>query len=264
MDTPSINEVLKKNPPPTSVLHVQFQNTVTQTPPSAMDGHTPYNSNVEDPKIPLLLPIQNTPPAPQGYSCSIKSVFTTKNLSIALGPLACTVICLTVNFDGRPSSRNMLAVLTWVFVWWLTVAVPMPVTSMTPLFLFPLFGLATSDAVAKSYMNDIIALVLGSFTLALAVEHYNIHRRLALNVSCKNAVPFLFLNKNSHTSAHTWSWIIHARYDDPKFPNLDVFPILIHLNIFVQGSRPQGIVYFLLYSFQRVRNLDITLRGILF
>ncbi|KAF5182508.1 Tonoplast dicarboxylate transporter, partial [Thalictrum thalictroides] len=78
-------------------------------------------------------------------------------------------------------SRNMLAVLTWVFLWWLTEAVPMPITSMAPLFLFPLFGIATADHVAKTYMDDVIALVLGSFILALAVEHYNIHRRLALN-----------------------------------------------------------------------------------
>lgn len=77
----------------------------------------------------------------------------------------------------------MLAVLAWVFTWWLTEAVPMPVTSMALLFLFPLFGIASADEVAHSYMNDVIALVLGSFILALAVEHYNIHRRLALNVS---------------------------------------------------------------------------------
>lgn len=82
----------------------------------------------------------------------------------------------------------MLGVMTWVFLWWLSEAVPMPITSMSPLFLFPLFGLATADVVAKSYMNDVIALVLGSFMLALAVEHYNIHRRLALNVSSQKSV----------------------------------------------------------------------------
>lgn len=59
----------------------------------------------------------------------------------------------------------------------------MPVTSMSPLFLFPLFGISSADHVAHSYMDDVIALVLGSFILVLAVEHYNIHRRLAFNVS---------------------------------------------------------------------------------
>lgn len=59
----------------------------------------------------------------------------------------------------------------------------MPITSMAPLFLFPLFGISSADDVAKTYMDDVIALVLGSFILALAVEHYNIHRRLALNIT---------------------------------------------------------------------------------
>uniref|UniRef100_A0A453EPG4 Tonoplast dicarboxylate transporter n=1 Tax=Aegilops tauschii subsp. strangulata TaxID=200361 RepID=A0A453EPG4_AEGTS len=76
----------------------------------------------------------------------------------------------------------MLGALAWVFIWWLTDAVPLGVASMAPLFLFPAFGISSSDAVAKAYMDDVISLVLGSFILALAIEHYNIHRRLALNV----------------------------------------------------------------------------------
>ncbi|XP_024310988.1 tonoplast dicarboxylate transporter isoform X2 [Brachypodium distachyon] len=104
-------------------------------------------------------------------SCSplIKSLRANKYLAIAAGPLA--------------AARNMLAVLAWVFLWWLTDAVPLAVASMAPLFLFPLFGVSSSDAVAKAYMDDVISLVLGSFILALAIEHYNIHRRLALNIT---------------------------------------------------------------------------------
>jgi hypothetical protein len=60
---------------------------------------------------------------------------------------------------------------------------------MAPLFLFPLFGVASADAVAKVYMDDVISLVLGSFILALAIEHYQIHRHLALNV--RDAPPSL-------------------------------------------------------------------------
>ena len=76
----------------------------------------------------------------------------------------------------------MLGVLAWVFLWWITDAVPLAVASMAPLFLFPAFGISSADAVAKAYMDDVISLVLGSFILALAIEHYSIHRRLALNV----------------------------------------------------------------------------------
>lgn len=144
----------------------------------------------DDPKSPLLPlhhdhdhnPIQRS----QSFLSGLKSILTLKTLSVLLGPLLCTIICLCVKLDGPVASRNMLAVLVWVFAWWLTEAVPMPITSMSPLFLFPLFGIASADDVAHSYMDDVIALVLGSFILALAVEHYNIHRRLALNVSFSN------------------------------------------------------------------------------
>lgn len=105
-----------------------------------------------------------------------------------MGPLLCAVICVCVKFEGGPTpsaSRNMLGVLAWIFAWWLTEAVPMPITSIAPLFLFPLFGIASADDVAHSYTDDVISLVLGSFILVLAVEHYNIHRRLALNVRIK-------------------------------------------------------------------------------
>ncbi|XP_015878550.3 tonoplast dicarboxylate transporter [Ziziphus jujuba] len=141
----------------------------------------------EDPKIPLL-PVHHEDQIQrsQGFGSSLISIWTPKNAFILLGPLLCAVICVCVKLDDGPSSstsRNMLGVLAWIFSWWITEAVPMPVTSMSPLFLFPLFGIASSDDVAQSYMDDVIALVLGSFILALAVEHYNIHRRLALNMT---------------------------------------------------------------------------------
>lgn len=142
-----------------------------------------HDHNSDDSKTPLLLihnPInipQQSPPH-LSYSSLIAYIY------ILLGPTLCAIVCLCVKFDGEPvASRNMLGVLAWIFAWWLTEAVPMPVTSMSPLFLFPLFGIASADSVAHSYMDDVISLVLGSFILALAVEHYNIHRRLALNIT---------------------------------------------------------------------------------
>ncbi|KAG6771021.1 hypothetical protein POTOM_022364 [Populus tomentosa] len=148
-----------------------------------MNGdHTP-NLNSDDPKTPLLPvhdPIQRSP---SSISYPITSLFTPNNFYILLGPLLCTLICLLVKLDAPVTSIYMLAILAWIFSWWFTEAVPMPITSMTPLFLFPLFGIASADSVARSFMDDVIALVLGSFILALAVEHYNIHKRLALNIT---------------------------------------------------------------------------------
>ncbi|KAF2576343.1 hypothetical protein F2Q70_00002326 [Brassica cretica] len=137
-------------------------------------------------KSPLLPVVHNEEPREQQtVGQHLQTIFTPTNCYIALGPLLCAVVCLCVRLGGddKTTARNMLGVLVWIFAWWLTEAVPMPITSMSPLFLFPLFGITSSDDVASSYMDDIIALVLGSFILALAVEHYNIHRRLALNIT---------------------------------------------------------------------------------
>uniref|UniRef100_A0A5B7B135 Putative tonoplast dicarboxylate transporter n=1 Tax=Davidia involucrata TaxID=16924 RepID=A0A5B7B135_DAVIN len=137
----------------------------------------------DDPKTPLLPGRHDPIHRSESFNSTIKSILTLKSFFVLLGPLLCTIICLCVKLDGPATSRNMLGVLVWVFTWWLTEAVPMPITSMSPLFLFPLFGISSADDVAHSYMDDVIALVLGSFILALAVEHYNIHRRLALNIT---------------------------------------------------------------------------------
>ncbi|ESQ39907.1 hypothetical protein EUTSA_v10000848mg [Eutrema salsugineum] len=141
----------------------------------------------DDPKSPLLPVVHNDdePCERQSVGQHLRTIFTPKNCYIALGPLLCAVVCLCARLGGdeTTTARNMLGVLVWMFAWWLTEAVPMPITSMSPLFLFPIFGISAADDVASSYMDDVIALVLGSFILALAVEHYNIHRRLALNIT---------------------------------------------------------------------------------
>ncbi|XP_023519063.1 tonoplast dicarboxylate transporter [Cucurbita pepo subsp. pepo] len=139
----------------------------------------------DDSKTPLLAADDDPQFHRSGsFRSTVNSIFTLKNLYVVLGPVLCAAVCSFMKLEGSsPGSRNMLGVLVWVFTWWLTEAVPMPITSMSPLFLFPLFGIAAADEVAHNYMNDVIALVLGSFILALAVEHYNIHKRLALNVT---------------------------------------------------------------------------------
>eukprot|EP00262_Sarcandra_glabra_P018443 TRINITY_DN661_c0_g2_i1.p1 TRINITY_DN661_c0_g2~~TRINITY_DN661_c0_g2_i1.p1 ORF type:complete len:555 (+),score=44.31 TRINITY_DN661_c0_g2_i1:65-1666(+) len=168
------------------------------------------NSYPDDPKTPLL-PLQSSDRYLDTYNFSLKSIFNLKNLFVLLGPLVCMIICLFVDINGQNSCRNMLGVLCWVFLWWLTEAVPMPITSMSPLFLFPFFGISSAQSVITSYMDDVISLVLGSFILALAIEHYNIHRRLAMTITlifCGDPLnPPLLLLGICATSAFVSMWM---------------------------------------------------------
>ncbi len=82
-------------------------------------------------------------------------------------------------------SRLMMAagaVAVLVACWWITVAVPIPVTSLLPLVLFPIVGVMPVGDAAAPYANSNIFLFMGGFIIALGVERWQLHRRIALHV----------------------------------------------------------------------------------
>lgn len=74
------------------------------------------------------------------------------------------------------------AVAALMAVWWATEAIPVPVTALLPLALFPLLDVATINEVTAPYANPLIYLFLGGFMIALAMQRWNLHRRIALNI----------------------------------------------------------------------------------
>jgi len=66
-------------------------------------------------------------------------------------------------------------------IWWITEAIPIPVTALLPLVLFPLLGINTAAATAANYAHHLIFLFLGGFWIAVTLERWNVHRRIALH-----------------------------------------------------------------------------------
>lgn len=69
-----------------------------------------------------------------------------------------------------------------MIIWWVTEALPMPVVALLPLILFPVLNISNLRQTATPYADPIIFLFMGGFMLGLAIEKWNLHKRIALNI----------------------------------------------------------------------------------
>lgn len=98
-----------------------------------------------------------------------------------LAPFLSVFVLLFMDLEpGKPVVTYTLAVAIFMALWWIAEVVPLAVTSLLPIVFFPLFGIMNGADVSKTYFNHIIFLFIGGFVVALAIQKWNLHRRIAL------------------------------------------------------------------------------------
>jgi solute carrier family 13 (sodium-dependent dicarboxylate transporter), member 2/3/5 len=90
------------------------------------------------------------------------------------------ILLMPLPVSMAESAQRMLAVVALMSIWWVGEATSLAVTALLPLVLFPILGIMPSKQVAPNYANHLIFLFLGGFMIALAMEKWNFHKRLAL------------------------------------------------------------------------------------
>ena len=104
-------------------------------------------------------------------------------IGLILGPILFSAIMIFVEADGLSfEAKCILASTAWMAVWWVTECVPISVTALLPIVLFPLTGGMDLSTTTAAYGHKLVFLFVGGFLIALAIEKWHLHKRLALNI----------------------------------------------------------------------------------
>ncbi len=107
----------------------------------------------------------------------------TKKIGLILGLSASILIYFFTELDpAKPEITATLSIAVLMAVWWVTEAVPISVTALLPVALFPLLGIMNGKTISSAYFNHVIFLFIGGFLMALAMERHNLHKRIALKI----------------------------------------------------------------------------------
>ena len=102
---------------------------------------------------------------------------------LLLGPAVFLVLVFIPQPEGLAvEGWRLAAVAVWMAVWWISEAIPIPATALLPIVLFPLLGIMPAGTVTLSYAHHLIFLFIGGFMIAVTMERWELHRRIALHV----------------------------------------------------------------------------------
>ena len=102
-------------------------------------------------------------------------------VGLLLGPLLFALLLLSPLPEGMtPQGLRVAAVAVLMAVWWVTEAIPIPATALLPIALFPVLGVLSGSEVTRAYGNHLIYLFLGGFLIAVTMQKWDLHHRIAL------------------------------------------------------------------------------------
>lgn len=102
--------------------------------------------------------------------------------SLLAGPALFFIFLILRPFGLDYAASCTIGTIAWMLVWWISEALPMGATSLLPIIIFPLTGIMSIEKTCIAYGNKFVFLFLGGFIIAIAMEKWQLHRRIALNI----------------------------------------------------------------------------------
>ena len=111
-------------------------------------------------------------------------------IGIQLIPMPNTLLASIANqgFSGDEaivaarSAWVVLSLMVLMATWWITEAIPIPVTALLPMIVLPIAGVSPIKDVGPTYLHQVVVLLMGGFIVAKSVEHWHLHERIALQI----------------------------------------------------------------------------------
>ncbi len=159
-----------------------------------------------------------------------------QNIGLFLGPL----LFLLVTFSSAPEGLSIeawktVAIAAWIATWWATEAIPVPAASLLPLILLPVMEVTTNSGASLPYASPVIFLLLGGFIAAMAMQKWNLHRRIALHILARvGDHPYALIAGFMAASALLSMWISNTA------TTLMLIPIALTVASTILGEKAHG------------------------
>jgi sodium-dependent dicarboxylate transporter 2/3/5 len=172
--------------------------------------------------------------------------------ALVAGPISAILCLIFVELDSdRPETTRTAAIALWMAIWWISEAVPLAATALLPVVFFPAFGVMNGKVVAAQYVNSTIFLFLGGFLVAIAMQRWNLHRRIALRILLWSGVqPKGMLLGFMASTAILSMWISNTATTMMMTPIVlaVILSLEEHLGVDELGRYPAGLLLGVAYS----------------